>query len=276
MNYQACIVIPCRFGNQEIKDKNLQRILNVSLIERTLTHAITLNIENSRICVSTNNYEKFLNGIEGTLVETLVRTPRKSANAISTLTNNIDFHKRPSDLATPESPIIDTLCAIRQSYLSKGTNFNYWILMQPTSPFRNKSELMSVSSLIANNASDHFSFISLTNVSDFHPARMYQFQQGKLTRLQEFREFELSRRQDLREVYIRDGAFYISSDKLIKSKLIIGESPEFIIREYPWDINIDRMKDLAHARSVRLSEVQADPNSSGPNFGLKQEEARKF
>jgi CMP-N-acetylneuraminic acid synthetase len=255
----ACIVIPCRFGNQEIEDKNLQEVLGLTLIERTLRHAMSLPLKSSRICISSNCPERVLPQINRVIGYTLSTNMTFSKNNITQLSENLDIHNREAELSTPESPIMDSLLAIRSRYLSIGIKYRYWILLQPTSPFRSSDELSELANRIQTSTEEIFSLFSVKNVSEFHPARMYREENGKLRALEGFHGFELKRRQELEKIYIRDGAFYIVDDKLLEKGKLVDEKPYFILRHTPWSINVDSKKDLQEAQNTPLIEVINDP-----------------
>ena len=89
---------------------------------------------------------------------------------------------------------------------------------------------------------------------------------GNLVELEGFSEFRASRRQDLPEVYIRDGGFYLISDSLAKKGILFAKNPNYFLRQYPWNINIDSKYDLAAAKSISNLEVVDDPNSKSHHY----------
>ena len=59
-----CVVIPFRFGQQDLPNKNIIKIHNIYLFQRSLNHALFLkSFLNLRICLSTNRPE-FLSEIK--------------------------------------------------------------------------------------------------------------------------------------------------------------------------------------------------------------------
>ena len=57
-NKSLCVIIPFRFGQQDLPNKNIIRIQNLYLFQRSLNHALFLkSFLNLRICLSTNRPE---------------------------------------------------------------------------------------------------------------------------------------------------------------------------------------------------------------------------
>ena len=108
-------VIPARKGSQGLKNKNLLKIDNKTLIERTIEFAIESKMF-SRIILTTD-YENINN-------------------------NNIEFRKRPKELTKENTTMAEVIKdVIDNCNINKEDNI---ILLQPTSPFRNKKDLKKV------------------------------------------------------------------------------------------------------------------------------------
>lgn len=108
-------VIPARKGSQGLKNKNLLKIDNKTLIERTIEFAIESKMF-SRIILTTD-YENVNN-------------------------NNIELRKRPQELTKENTTMVEVINdVIENCNIGKEDNI---ILLQPTSPFRNKKDLKKV------------------------------------------------------------------------------------------------------------------------------------
>ena len=177
----------------------------------------------------------------------------------------IDLHVRSTKLSSKKSPISDTVNDIRQTYLNLDINFQNWLLLQPTSPFRSEADIKVIAKYLKQNKSNNKSLISVTNVNGNHPARMYSEKNGKLLSLSGIDKLSRDRRQDLKDIYIRDGGFYLFSDSLEKKNKLFSKNPDFFVRKYPWNINIDTRFDLAAALSIEEFEVYNDPNNKLKN-----------
>lgn len=108
-------VIPARKGSQGLKNKNLLKIDNKTLIERTIEFAIESKMF-TRIILTTD-YDNINN-------------------------NNIEFRKRPEKLTKENTTMVEVIKdVIDNCDINKEDNI---ILLQPTSPFRNKKDLKKV------------------------------------------------------------------------------------------------------------------------------------
>lgn len=108
-------VIPARKGSKGLKNKNLLKIDNKTLIERTIEFAIESKLF-SRIILTTD-YDNINN-------------------------DNIELRKRPKELAKENTTMVEVINdVIENCNISREDNI---ILLQPTSPFRNKKDLKKV------------------------------------------------------------------------------------------------------------------------------------
>lgn len=104
------------------------------------------------------------------------------------------------------------------------------------------------------------SLISVTQVLESHPARMYYARHSHLVSLLMNKADMYKRRQALKKIYIRDGGFYLLSDKLASEGKLFSLNPNFFVRKFPWTINIDTKENLLLAKSVSKNQVERDPN----------------
>ena len=108
-------IIPARKGSRGLKNKNLLKIDNKTLIERTINFAIESKMF-SRIILTTD-YENINN-------------------------NNIEYRKRTKELSKENTTMVEVIKdVIDNCNINKEDNI---ILLQPTSPFRNKKDLKKV------------------------------------------------------------------------------------------------------------------------------------
>ncbi len=107
-------VIPARKGSVGIKNKNLQKINEISLIDRSIKFAKESNFFDKIIV--TTDYDKSLFD-----------------------SKNVIVRNRPKELTTNESTMVDVLEDIIEYYnINKDDKI---ILLQPTSPFRDNTIL---------------------------------------------------------------------------------------------------------------------------------------
>lgn len=248
------VVIPARGGSQGILRKNLRTVHDTPLIIRTLIHALSLQeILDIDICVSSDD-----NSILETCREYLKSRSEENLKT-SKQHDSIFFHRRREDLSTAKSAISELLPTLISDLNLKRDATRYWVLMQPTSPFRSISDLKAVAEFVAEGVKE--SIVSVEKVEDQHPARMYNEKEGKLIPFIEGLQYQ--RRQDLPALFIRDGAFYIFKDAVAHEGLVFTRTPHFFQRNTPWTLNIDTAQQLQFADSTNLEFVKDDPNYIG-------------
>lgn len=251
MSVRNLVVIPARGGSQGILKKNLRTVHNTPLVIRSLIHALSLQeVLDISICISSDD-----NSILETCREYLKSRSEESLNN-SKQHNSIFLHKRRENLSTANSAISELLPALITDLNLVPDATRYWILMQPTSPFRSISDLRTVAEFAAEGLKD--SIVSVEKVEDQHPARMYNEKGGKLIPFMEGLQYQ--RRQDLPALFIRDGAFYIFKDAIAREGLVFTRTPYFFQRNAPWTLNIDTAQQLQIAESINLEFVKDDPN----------------
>ncbi len=258
MNLQnALIVIPARGGSVGIKNKNLQIVQGLTLIQRTFQHARYLSDGKIPICISTDSAE-ILNSLNFKF-NLNIDTASLPVNSL-TESGSVFVHFRGEEKAASSTLITENLCDLLHLFKAQGLSIKGVALMQPTSPFRNKSELHQIREFIFGVANEKTSFVSVTKVEDCHPARMYKLtKRRKITRIKGFKNEYHKRRQDLEPVFIRDGGFYVIGAQLIQNQLQYSKNPTVYLRQLPWSINIDSEIDLLHAQNVAPEIVIQDP-----------------
>ncbi len=247
MSEKNVIVVPARGGSQGIKRKNLQEVGGEPLVVRSLRHAfemgpdfsIVLSTDDQAILDKASEYFS-LSGLNFSDVPT---------NTLHDL-GPIKVHYRSQEFADSNAIIGEALKNLRTIYLNASFYADCWILLQPTSPFRSKAELSQLAHEIKADFGSNDSWVSVVQIEDSHPARMYELLDGSsnLTSLPGFEHLKAARRQDLPPVYLRDGAFYCISDALVSEGKQFSETPRPLFRKGPWTINIDDEMDLEMAR----------------------------
>lgn len=244
-------VVPARAGSVGVPRKNLSVIGGLTLVSRAFGHA-TYMASDCPPLLSTDSQE-----IVNSVLNTFSLKPFDlSSLAPGEVAVEEDFllHHRPHQLADSKAKISDVLFYLREKLDIRGLNFRAWMLVQPTTPFRSKVELNEFSRL-ASEATTRTSIVSVRDVDDAHPARMYFLDgRGLLKPVGDFGALETSNRQDLPRVFLRDGGFYIIGDDLVEERKQVGPQPIGIVRSFPYSLNIDRPEDLLLAQSLELPE----------------------
>lgn len=148
---------------------------------------------------------------------------------------------RPSKFATDSAPMLPVVDHVLESVEKSDGPIDILLLLQPTTPLRTSEDIDKA--LIALSDSDHEGIISVYQVDDCHPARMYTIDEHQLIPF--CSEDKETRRQELPAVYHRNGAIYgikrAAYDK--HRSLMSGKLLPFVM-PIERSVNIDNELDL--------------------------------
>ena len=179
-NRRILALIPARGGSKSIPRKNLNEIAGRPLICWSIMEALKCQ-RLSRVVVSTDDLE-----IARVAVECGADVP----------------FLRPAEFARDDTPGIEpVLHALREL-----PNFDFVMVLQPTSPLRTKSDMDAAIDLMFERNAD--SVVSVTE-TDAHPMWTYDLDEGgRLRPLHKSKP--VLRRQELPRAYVLNGAIYLS------------------------------------------------------------------
>lgn len=227
MNYYFKVlgIIPARGGSKGIRNKNIVQLAGKPLIAYSLEAAQSSRLL-SRCIVSTDSEE--------------------IAGICKALAADVPY-LRPAELAQDNTP---TLPVIQHALKILDEKFDAVMILQPTSPFRSSDDIDNAIEMLAVHP-EADSIISVVKVGDNHPARMKCIQDGWLVDPSFAEEVEGQRRQDLPELFLRNGAIYLTRTEVIteQNSLKGGKSLAYIMPELR-SVNIDSEIDLLLARAV--------------------------
>ncbi|MBA2734769.1 MAG: acylneuraminate cytidylyltransferase family protein, partial [Acidobacteria bacterium] len=147
--------------------------------------------------------------------------------------------KRSVELAADDTPMVPV---VKHALAQDSGSYDYVLLLQPTAPFRTHDDIDDALSELVKAGSD--SVVSVYQVTDNHPARMYRCAEGRLVPYEAEPPARL--RQGLPPVYHRNGAIYACRRELIDQHDSLTGSdivPYIMPRERSF--NIDDEMDLA-------------------------------
>lgn len=253
MTSQIC-VIPARAGSVGVPGKNVAEVEGISLVSRSFLHSRIISPEGP-VLLTTDSQE---------IVEVLAETAGVAPPCIESIepggileTPEFLLHRRLPEEASSSARIAEVLQSIRDNLAALGKRFDAWLLLQPTSPFRSRIELLEFRQRLAE-SNDLTSIVSVKDVDDIHPARMYSMTvDHQLVSLGLAGGLEMANRQELPTIYIRDGGFYVIGDALVRDGKQFSEKPIGVVREFPWTVNIDKPEDLLLARLIGSVEGEA-------------------
>jgi CMP-N,N'-diacetyllegionaminic acid synthase len=217
-------IIPARGGSKGIPRKNMVKINGFPLIHYTI-----------HLAVSSGLFEKII----------VTSDDQEILDYASQF--DVLIHKRDAELASDTAPVFDTIREVM--LLAQDRHcivYDAVMLLQPTSPLRIIQHLEEAINLLERNNHAN-SVISVAQMGDTHPARMYEVSNSFLKPLQS--EHEKSRRQDLPQVYIRNGSIYLARKEMVLRNNDIMVKPTVpLIMSNEFYLNIDEPRDLYLAR----------------------------
>lgn len=217
-------VIPARGGSKGIIRKNIKEFVGKPLICWTIDAARAV-LEDSNICVSTDD-------------ESIIET-------VESYGLKVPF-KRPNSLATDTSSTNDVIVHAINYYKEIGRDFDWVLLLQPTSPLRNGKHLKGVLELCNDNVD------MIVSVKSSHAATVL-CQENIEGYLRLSINEDGSRRQNIPPYYEYNGAIYLINVKALLDNGIHGIKR---IKKYVMNsiesIDIDDIYDLELAEFYKM------------------------
>ena len=139
----------------------------------------------------------------------------------------------------------------------RGFEYDFHVMLQPTSPFRKANHVDEALSMLIETGAD--TVVSICSVGAYHPLRMKKLV-GKEKYLVNYIDQGLENmkpRQVLPDVYIRNGALYMSTrDSLYRDKALVGADCRGYIMDDTASINIDSVIDMQIAEQMMAENAQ--------------------
>ncbi|MDI9257671.1 acylneuraminate cytidylyltransferase family protein [Flavobacterium sedimenticola] len=214
---KTLVIIPARGGSKGVPNKNIKILGDKPLIAHAIACA-QASQKATRIIVSTD----------------------AEAIAVVAQQYGCEVVLRPESLATDTSNVVT---AVAHVYAELQEDFDFIVLLQPTSPLRTGADLDAIITLLEEE--DHVDgVISVVPMDDMHPARMYTL--GNAAELIPFMTTgETARRQDLAPVYYRNGCFYaVRTNAFLTEKSFMVARKKAYVMSAEWLANIDTPRDF--------------------------------
>ena len=222
MTKKILSIIPARGGSKGLPRKNILELSGKPLIAWTIEESIKSRYINKTVVSSED--EEILEVSKKYGAETIKR-PYEIA----------------TDTATSESVIIHTL-----EYLnSLGEVFDIVILLQPTSPLRNKKHIDEAIDIMLNDDVD--TVISVMRIDNKILKSFTMTKEGYLDTISS-NKYPFMRRQDLPNTYTSNGAIYISKvEYILKNKIFFSKKTIGYEMNTLDSIDIDNVNDMEKA-----------------------------
>ena len=220
-------VIPARGGSKSVPRKNIQLLAGIPLIAHTIRSA-----QESR-----------------RLTHFLTSTDDKEIADVAAQAGSAVL-MRPTDLAQDETPMPPVLLHALDEEEKQGRAYDVVVLLQPTCPLRRGTEIDGALDHLEAQGADVV--ISVYQVSDAHPARMYHLRDNRLSPVAP--QWEMANRQVLPPVYHRNGVIYAARVPVFRQKktFYVHNAAPFVMPKES-AVNIDDPLDLKFAAMI-LSE----------------------
>lgn len=224
-NKKILAIIPARGGSKGIPHKNIMKICKKPLIAYSIEAA---------------KESKYIDYILVSTDDTCIKEVSLSYGA------KVPF-LRPDEISTDRAKSIDVVLHGIDYLKEHNENFDYVILIQPTSPLRTSDDIdTAIESVIEANKD---SLISVCECSE-NPILMRTIEKEKLKPVLEFNGDNL-RRQELPTFYVFNGAIYINKvDMLQNKKQFVDENTMPFIMDSKKSIDIDNMIDAKIAEMI--------------------------
>lgn len=207
------VVIPARAGSKGIKGKNKKNFLGKPLIQYSIEIAKQF-VDSKHICVSTDDDD------------------------IISLTKELGLEvpfKRPQDLSSDKASSNDVLLHALAHYEKHGRSYKKILLLQPTSPFRELTQLKEANALYA----EHVDMVVSVKETEANPYyNLFEEQDGLLNKS---KESSYTRRQDCPNVYEYNGSIYVINTQSLINKGLGGfdKIKKYVMpNEYSVDLDV--------------------------------------
>ena len=128
-----------------------------------------------------------------------------------------NFIKRPKNLSSSKTTSIDSLIYVLRQLKLKGFNYDYCLLLEPTSPLRVVEDIdSSIQKLLKKNKAE--ALVSLSKVGNVHPQFMYEIKKNNFISRFSKKMKKVTMHSLSKKLYFLDGSIYISKVSSIFSR----------------------------------------------------------
>ena len=185
-NKKILAIIPARGGSKRLPGKNIKPLCGKPLIGWTIEQAQSSKYIDE-IFVSTDSNE-----IAAVAEDFGIKVP----------------FLRPAELATDTSPSSAFVLHTIGYYRNKGQEFDYILLLEPTSPLRDITDInIAIEQLLNHDTAK--SIVGVSKVEATHPAFLVDISKEGLLKPY-LKEMKTLRRQELSDLYFFEGSLYLS------------------------------------------------------------------
>lgn len=231
-------LIPARGGSKGLPRKNIRPLLGTPLMAWSIDQGLGSRYLDS-VLVSTDDGE-------------IASVARQYGAEVPFM--------RPAALATDEAASIDVIAHAVESLKSAGRVFDYLLLLEPTSPLREVSDIDASIELLLEHPSAQ-ALVSVAKLESGHPEFnvVIDGQTGCIRKTNGGADFRVLRRQELADVYFLEGSVYLSEmQALLERRTFYHE----LTLAYPvprWkSLEIDELTDFISAEALLKARLQGE------------------
>lgn len=220
-------IIPARGGSKGIPGKNIKPMGGIPLINRSIDIARKF-AEDKDICITTDSDE---------IIKVVAQHGMK-----------VPF-KRPDYLATDTASSYDVLIHALDFYKEKGVEYDWMVLLQPTTPFRKEEDLRKMLDMI----NDDMDMVVSVKEAETNPYyNCYSVNaEGYLQKFIKSPSAGYGRQQAKPAIYEKNGSVYvIKISSLRKQKINDFEKVHFYEMNKVYSIDLDEPLDWIFAEAV--------------------------
>ena len=224
-NKKILAIIPARSGSKGLKDKNIKDLKGKPMLAYTIEAAIESNIFDD-IVLSTDS-EKY------------AEIGRDFGAQVPFL--------RPDDLSTDEATTKDAMVYTLERLKAEGKNYDYFMILQPTSPLRTAENIRGAVDLLFEKEA-----LSVVSVCEADHPPLYMNTLDETLSLNNFIQKDIkSRRQELPTYYRINGAIYICQvDYYLENGDLYNEKSYAYIMDKKNSIDVDDEMDFIIAETL--------------------------
>ena len=216
-------VIPARGGSKGIKDKNIYPIKGKPLIAYTIEAGLGSKYVDM-VMVSTDS-------------ETIAAKAKEYGAQVPFM--------RPAELASDTSKTIDAIVDVLTRFSQMGDDYDVLVLLQPTSPLRNSSDIDTAIELFY--SEDKKSLLSVNKALE-NPVLYRKLEGNRAVPI--LSQSSTVRRQDFETYYRVNGAIYINSIPEISEATSFNDNETAFVMPTERCVDIDSMEDIYKAEKL--------------------------
>lgn len=224
---RTLFIIPARGGSKGIPGKNIKPMGGIPLIYRSIDIARKF-VEDKDICVTTDSDE---------IIEVVKQHGM-----------DVPF-KRPDYLATDTASSHDVLIHAIDFYKEKGIEYDWMVLLQPTTPFRKEEDLRKMLEMMSNDI-DMVVSVKQAETNPYYNCFSVD-ENGFLKRFIKPQTEMIGRQSQKPMIYEKNGSVYIVKiTSLRKQRMNAFEKVRFFEMDKVYSIDLDEPLDWIFAEAV--------------------------